>query len=299
MLVYRIMSIHLPTESRVLPGEVLYTRRATCVQGRHEIYSSSDVDGKGLARAGDGCYAHITADDEQPHADSIIYHILASRIGVVRWSSDNTQVTVEAPCNRIESTAIAASSSSSSSTSTNVFGPRAGDSVHIRIVRVSRLFAMGEIIAINGVWSSSSSGGGASSASLAFRGVLRTEDIRPFRPNAASSSSSTSATVTAPTPSQSFCSGDVVLAEVISQSDARQYQLSTLSARCGVVEAYATPAHYGSCHARRQVTRPGTDEGSVAPAMRCRLVCIPHRRDVMLNPCDGSTVPRWAPLTTA
>jgi len=139
-----------------------------------------------------------------------------------------------------------------------VFGPRPGDTVHLRVTRVTHLVAFGEIIAINAAWCANSGGAGGGGA---FRGVLRVEDIRPFRPSKEQ--------LTPPPPSQAFASGDVVVAEVLSQSDVRQYQLSTFGEHCGVVESVQD---------------------------RVKLMHLPGRRDAMMSPADGTVFARWCPL---
>lgn len=62
-----------------------------------------------------------------------------------------------------------------------------------------------------------------------------------------------------------------MIAEVLSQSDVRQYQLSTIKPFCGVVEARAT------------------SDGSV-------LEHIPRRRDAMVSVRNYAVHPRWCPL---
>ncbi|ORC89117.1 putative exosome component CSL4 [Trypanosoma theileri] len=179
-------------------------------------------------RAGGGCFVRRR-------------RVVASRLGVVQWAADGGEVAVLQPPANSNSAAAAV-------------GPRPGAVVLVRVARVGRVGAHGEIIAVDGGWC----GGG-------FRGVVRLEDIRPFRPSKNQ--------LTPPPPAAAFQAGDVIAAVVISQSDVRQYQLSTIPEECGVLEATIT--------VNNKVTR---------------LLHIPGRRDAMYNPEDNTVHHRWCPL---
>lgn len=226
------------TGTAVAPGDVLYEAPAT----------ELDSESGGTVQAGEGSYLRMVAT--ATGAQHVV--VLASRLGVAQW--EGASVSVFRPSAGLLEGGRGALAA--------VLGPRPGDMVHLRVLRVSRLFAFGEITAINGTWASHKGVSGS------FRGVLRVEDIRPFRP--------TKDELKPPPPSHSFQCGDVVVAEVISQSDVRQYQLSTLDPRCGVVESHVLAA-----------------DGETV-----RLEHLPYRRDAMLNSRSGAVLARWCPLLT-
>ncbi|KAH9593416.1 hypothetical protein LSM04_004186 [Trypanosoma melophagium] len=181
----------------------------------------------GDVRAGDGCFVRRR-------------RVVASRLGVVQWAADGGEVAVLQP--------------PSGSSSAAAVGPRPGAAVLVRVARVGRVGAHGEIVAVDGGWCA----GG-------FRGVVRLEDIRPFRPSKTQ--------LTPPPPAAAFQAGDVIAAVVLSQSDVRQYQLSTIPEECGVVEATIKVNN-----------------------KMIRLLHIPGRRDAMYNPEDSTVHHRWCPL---
>ncbi|EAN82738.1 putative exosome component CSL4 [Trypanosoma cruzi] len=250
------MTVAVCTGRRVVPGDVVYSGSASCGEWDR-------------VAAGEGCCTRIVAGDSSVDSAEV-RQIIATRLGTVQWSESTVSVQ-RAPKRRHESAHVAlisndpndVDSPSALARSTAVFGPRLGDTVYMRVVRVSRAFAYGEIIAVNGVWCSNSS----VSVGLAgsFRGVVRVEDIRPFKP--------TKDQLTPPPPAAAFHAGDVVMATVLSQSDVRQYQLSTMHEHCGVVEASV-----------------------VMDRVRVKLQHIPGRRDAMRNPTDGTVHYRWCPL---
>ena len=223
----------------VMPGTVLATM------------PEKDSDG---ACAGEGVYCRravlgvkrLRDEDELPDVSS---QLVASRAGAVQWDGGLVSVFSKNSMDCSESVVRSACT-----------GPRAGDVVHVRCHKVTHTHVFGEIIAIGGKWSAAptllGSGGG-------FRGVLRVEDIRPFKV--------TNKQALPPSPMLACRPGDVLLAAVLSQSDAKQYQLSTVAENCGVVEA---------------ITAGGQ-----------RLVHQRGRRDVMLNPASGQDEFRWTPLT--
>ncbi|RNF17551.1 exosome component CSL4 [Trypanosoma conorhini] len=248
------MTVVVSTGRRVVPGDVVYAGGAS--RGAWD-----DV------AAGDGCCTRLVAAAASAEEER---QIIATRLGVVQWSEST--VSVHRPLKRRRESAHVAliagdacdtDAPSALAKSATVFGPRLGDTVHLRVVRVSRAFAYGEIIAVNGAWCSN--GGVGVGLAGSFRGVVRVEDIRPFRPRKDQ--------LTPPPPSAAFHAGDVVLATVLSQSDVRQFQLGTMDEHCGVVEATV-----------------------VVDRVRLRLQHIPGRRDAMRNPADGTVHYRWCPL---
>lgn len=170
---------------------------------------------------------------------------------------------------------------------TSTLGPRQQDIVHLRITRITRTLAVGEIIAIHHQWCrhstslTTTTGSTSGGASAAFRGVLRVEDIRPFRPMQGA--------LQPPSPARSFSVGDVVIAVVVSQSDVRQYQLSTLDERCGVVQSVMRASE----DENPSRCSSGICDGT---SLRCLLEHIPGRRDAMRHPLTGEMVPKWCPL---
>eukprot|EP00388_Colpodella_angusta_P004185 GDKJ01014031.1.p1 GENE.GDKJ01014031.1~~GDKJ01014031.1.p1 ORF type:complete len:122 (-),score=7.58 GDKJ01014031.1:77-442(-) len=119
-------------------------------------------------------------------------------------------------------------------------------------------------------------GGGANS----FRGSLRSEDIRPvISKNDIDSKLLASFPASAVTSSgavilpayASFRAGDIVAATVSSQTDTKQFQLSTLADDAGCINSSSLK------------------DRSVS------LVAIPNRRDGMLNPKTGETESKWCP----
>lgn len=246
------MAVVVATGRRVVPGDVVFA-------------GGPGGDALGRVTGGDGCRVRLVAAglaEEQ--------RVVATRVGVVQWSGDtvsvlrtNTRARGAAPIAMTLRPHDEAAAPSALARSTTVFGPRLEDTVHMRVVRVSRIFAFGEIIAVNGVWCSNGHVGAGMAG--AFRGVVRVEDIRPFKPTKEQMSPSP--------PAAAFQAGDVIIATVLSQSDVRQYQLSTIPEHCGVVEAFVT-----------------TDR------VRVKLQHIYGRRDAMRNPTDGSVHRRWCPL---
>lgn len=255
------MAALVNTGTVVAPGEVLY---AEAVELGARVAAEAVVPGPGT-------YARLVETASGSGAER---HVVALRLGVAQWDGAMISVYTAGITSKSAKTEAHTSlldmeeegNSPAVTTSRTVFGPRPGDLVHMRVTRLTRLGAGGEIVAINGVWCA---GSGTLGRQEAFRGVIRQEDIRPFKP--------TKDQLQAPPPSQAFQAGDVVVAEVISQSDVRQYQLSTLAPRCGVVESVVTTGSYG--------------EGT-----RRRLEHIPGRRDAMVCPVSGAVLPRWTPL---
>lgn len=317
------------TGTKVVPGDILYRSTVNVRQQSRAAPSASPHSGPrsteggtGLDTSegddvvtGEGCYVRLFACNGTSDSSEAERVVLASRMGIAQWdgplisvyplssihTGSESTAAVDGNVERIQMvssaggpemappslpsnathpvvTASVVPDAAPSSTDTSlppgatlsttvapssVFGPRPGDRVHLRVTRVTHLMGFGEIIAINGTWCGYS---GLSTGAGAFRGVLRLEDIRPFRPSKEQ--------LLPPAPSLAFTPGDVVVAEVISQSDVRQYQLSTMAESCGVVESYVG--------------------GNGTP--RVKLVHLPGRRDVMMNPQDGVVWPRWCPL---
>ncbi|KAK7196057.1 exosome component CSL4 [Novymonas esmeraldas] len=260
------------TGTRVAPGDSLFTSVAGEGTSRTAQDGEAAEDGSDVL-PGEGCVVQYVEQAPSAAAAVVERRIVAVRHGVAQWDGRVVSVFALAPRAPTSSSA-GAPGASLSSPRTSVVGPRPGDTVHLRVTRLNRLFAFGEIIAVNWRWCSHGSlAASASGAGGAFKGVLRQEDIRPFRP--------TKEQLLPPPPSLAFGLGDVVVAEVISQSDAHQYQLSTTGDGCGVVEAFITAA---------------AAKGQYGEQEKMQLQHIPGRRDAMMAGDSGAVVPRWCPL---
>lgn len=272
------MPVVAHTGARVAPGDALFTS---------PVATAHDDGGAGDAvdvLPGEGCVVQYVEVSAEGSGTAVHRCIVATRQGVAQW--DGRLISVFAPtasashafpssssptANGVAAaTADATTITRATSAKAAVMGPRPGDTVHLRVTRLTRLFAFGEIIAVNWRWCSHRSGSAASMG--IFKGVLRVEDIRTFRP--------TKDQLQPPPPTLAFAAGDVVLAEVISQSDAHQYQLSTVAESCGVVESFVST----------------TEEEAYGGQSRVKLQHIPGRRDAMVVPSSGHVVPRWCPL---
>lgn len=294
VLYHSCTSTRIHDETEVMPGEGCQLR-----------FSSVVVKTAGGGGGGDRCTSAKKSSENGPKKKSrsaatgensissnetvqfgVNREIISTRLGIAQWDGSVVSVYSSPPRHRIstapsvptevgenrKSTATLAALPVSPSTSsiltratTTVFGPRPHDRVHLRVTRVTRSLSIGEIIAVNDQWCrhNTNTGGGAGAA---FRGVLRIEDTRPFRP--------TKEVLHPPPPSASFAPGDVVLAIVISQSDVRQYQLSTLDEKYGVVQSVIRDAD----------------------GQRIALEHIPGRRDAMRHPKTNAIFSRWCPL---
>ncbi|AYU79065.1 putative Csl4p homologue [Leishmania infantum JPCM5] len=283
------MPVILHTGARVAPGDAIFTSPAA-VTTSHDALEGAAAEEADVV-PGEGCVVQYVERYVAPSAPTasapsavVERSIIATRHGVAQWDGRLVSVFALASCALASAggtgyaTACGAGASVGSAVSSPrhaVLGPRPGDTVHIRITRLNRLFAFGEILAVNWSWCShrsffSAAAGGGSNSGV-FKGILRQEDIRPFKP--------TKDQLLPPPLSLAFGVGDVVLAEVISQSDAHQCQLSTTGEGCGVVESFIT-----------------TVEGQYGGQAKVKLEHIPGRRDAMMIRSTGEVVPRWCPL---
>lgn len=263
----------------VVPGDVL------CV-----------VDGAdGVTIGGGASYRRCCIRKRQERDDDTIdvtceARVVATRVGHVHWGTDGSVAVlprVKKTCLATESSlAVGGSSSTVADASDAVIGAKSGDMVHMRVTRVSKLFVAGDIIAVRGVWCCQKYG----AATSGFRGLLRVEDIKPFRP--------TRDKLTPDAPELSMRPGDVVIAEVISQADAKVYQLSTIRETCGVVEAAVGAAVASAASPTGVVEAPVSTLPSIFPEKKVLLVPVPLKRDVLMHPITGALHSRWAPLVT-
>ncbi|KPI87135.1 putative Csl4p [Leptomonas seymouri] len=287
------------TGSRVAPGDTLFISAATVTSPHGSaatVALGDEATGESEVIPGEGCVVQYVEEPADTPAGAprggatsrVCRCIVATRQGIAQWdgrlvsifaatNSTTPGAAYNAPQRQVgasretDSSGGPASSCASVPASTAaVMGPRPGDTVHLRVTRLNRLFAFGEIMAVNWRWCSHR-GSSTAGISGAFKGVLRQEDIRPFRP--------TKDQLQPPAPALSFALGDVVLAEVISQSDAHQYQLSTVGEGFGVVESVVS-----------------SSEEQYSGRERIKLQHIPGRRDAMMVPSTGGVIPRWCPL---
>ncbi|KAG5504484.1 hypothetical protein JKF63_04936 [Porcisia hertigi] len=279
------MPVIVHTGDRVAPGDVLFTSPAAVTTSRDALEDGAAEEAQVVP--GEGCVVQyigrcVASESTSSLAPSATMErsVVATRHGVAQWDGRLVSVFALASTGRMENAAsrhagAAAAGPGVPSSRPSVLGPRPGDTVHLRITRLNRLFAFGEIIAVNWSWCSNHSlfaaGAGGGTNSGVFKGVLRQEDIRPFKP--------TKDQLLPPPPSLAFGVGDVVLAEVISQSDVHQYQLSTTGEGFGVLESTITTA-----------------EGQYGEQEKLKLAHIHGRRDAMVVRSTGEVVPRWCPL---
>ncbi|KPA83809.1 putative Csl4p protein [Leptomonas pyrrhocoris] len=293
------MPVVVHTGSRVAPGDALFTSAAAVAapnEGTAAAPPADEVVGESEVIPGQGCVVQYVEEPVDAAAGApqdrnlsrVRRCIVATRQGVAQWDGRLVSVFAATPSSTAGTAystpqlqlaasrgtgsggSLAGSSVGATASTAAVMGPRPGDTVHLRVTRLNRLFAFGEIIAVNWRWCSHRSAATAGISGV-FKGVLRQEDIRPFRP--------TKDQLLPPAPALAFAPGDVVLAEVISQSDAHQYQLSTVGEGFGVVESYMA-----------------TSEEQYNGREKVKLQHIPGRRDAMMVPSTGSVVPRWCPL---
>jgi exosome complex RNA-binding protein Csl4 len=135
--------------------------------------------------------------------------------------------------------------------------PRPGCSVLLRVTKVQNIGAGGPIVAIDGRW-----------CAPTFRGFVRLDDIR-------SATAKEAAAGLVPTHAgASYRLGDLVCADVISLTEARQFQLTTTPPHCGVVKVFSErptdgafnfiPSTSGAAGAhRRDLIEVETDDGFV------------------------------------
>jgi exosome complex component CSL4 len=225
----------------VLPGEVI----AVVVGDADEASAGDGVYARKVLLSGKRQRSSDTSDDALHPSRTRAVQLVASRMGAVQW--DERVVSVFGRHEVRDRLACP--------------GPRAGDVVHMRVHRVTHSHVFGDIVAIGGRWASAPS---LTSTTGGFKGVLRVEDIRPFKV--------TNKQQLPPPPSAAVRPGDLVAAVVLGESDAKQCQLSTVEEHCGVVEAYSSSGHH-------------------------RLAHIRGRRDAMLNTTTGLEESRWTPIT--
>lgn len=169
--------------------------------------------------------------------------LVATRAGVVLWEADEVSVLPKA---------------SQKGPNGSVNTPAIGTLVHLRVTRLSRGFAAGDLLAVEGCWTDGS-----------FRGTIRLDDAKPAPKDAASRMGAIA--MTSQGIAKCFRLGDIVLAQVVGLADAKSYQLSTIHPCCGVVLAQAVDGR--------------------------RLTLVQGQREFMKLENTGVSEPRWTPLT--
>eukprot|EP00758_Cryptobia_borreli_P001958 Tbor_TRINITY_DN266_c0_g1::TRINITY_DN266_c0_g1_i1::g.12208::m.12208 len=257
---------------RVFPGDILY----------HE--KSSDEDVALAVSAGTGCKAEpiqrslsapTCSKKKRERDDGIVIH--ATVQGTTQWE-DNTVSVLPHSAKYINphtcTPSIAGFAKGCGVDSTAAASVSIGSKVICRITRSSRHAAQGNIIAID-------HGSGTFSwchirGHNGFKGSLRTEDIRPvvLKNDVDASllatfpaSSVTSSGAIVPPAYASFRPGDIVVTHVLSHSDTKQCQLSSMA----------------------------DDTGCISSSVEGELIHVRGRRDIMINRRTGKEVSRWCP----
>lgn len=289
--------VQLDEGHRVVPGDVLFASGMTTDGGACESEDAFVV----TAGVGATVRRCLRRGRDAETAISLERRVTATRVGIVHWSEDGQQVSVvstapaplakpsdSAALRSVSTTEVQPTSSSSEGDilCDVALGAKPGDAVHLRVTRITPTFATGDVIAIRGSWCCNRSGTFAG-----FRGMLRAEDIKPFKP--------TKDKLVADPPGESMRPGDVVVATVISQTDAKVYQLSTIPEHCGVVdstvpleEGLQPPSDGSATFNVSKDTIP-----SVRPFKhRVSLVPVPFKRTIMKHPQTGAAYKKWTPL---
>lgn len=118
----------------------------------------------------------------------------------------------------------------SSSISSLELAPQPGSTVLFRVTKVHTIGVSGPIVAINNKWCMMTSGGGGSSS---FKGFVRLDDIRSV------TAKEVAAGLVPTHAADSYRLGDLVCADVISLTEARQFQLTTTPPHCGLVRCFS------------------------------------------------------------
>jgi exosome complex component CSL4 len=293
-------SILLAEGQQVIPGDVLVLTH----DGQGEAEDASNAVDAGAGAIIRRCLRR-GRDADAPTA--LERRVIATRVGIVHWSEDGQMVTVvsrvtaplAAPSTAMSPIAPtpAAGSESDAPLSSSVtaailrdvaLGAKSGDTVHLRVTRITPTFATGDVIAIRGQWCCNRTG-----AFSGFRGMLRAEDIKPFKP--------TKDKLLADAPAESMRPGDVVVATVISQTDAKVYQLSTVAEHCGVIESTVAADEGQASQEGASETRGDDAAATTIPCVRplkqrIALLPVPYKRTIMRHPITGATYKKWTPL---
>ncbi|CUF35433.1 exosome component CSL4, putative [Bodo saltans] len=287
--------ILLAEGQHVIPGDVL-------VLTHDGLAETEDINNAVNAGAGAVIRRCLRRGRDADAPTALERRVIATRVGIVHWSEDGQEVSVvskaavplaaPSPVPAVIAAALTTASEVTSSSAVTAsilrdaaLGAKSGDTIHLRVTRITPTFASGDVIAIRGQWCCNRTG-----AFSGFRGMLRAEDIKPFKP--------TKDKLLADPPAESMRPGDVVVATVISQTDAKVYQLSTVAEHCGVIES-TVPAEESDGHRAQKESDDiaAATIPSVRPTKkRIALLPVPYKRTIMKHPVTGATYKKWTPL---
>jgi exosome complex component CSL4 len=257
--------------TRVVPGTVLGA-----------YFASTDGDDAADSAIAAGPGARCVPQRSVP-----VVLVTATRVGLVHWEANEASVLVpirpsDAKLAALRtSTAAAARVAPVSAEDANAeavagptpVAPTLRSTVHVRVSRVTRVAAFGDIIAVDGQWCGSPHALFAASRlathvgalPTVFRASIRTEDV--FR-----ATGKRAAELLAAPMSAYVRPGDIVVGIVVALADARQFQVSLQEDYCGVVRAKSRASN-----GKAELKRIGERE-----AMQCDAT--------------GALEPRWAAM---
>ena len=263
--------------AQVFPGDVLFRQEGTvkdvtAVRGCRLVLRNSKrarVEGEDTA-----------SPSPSSSDDTLLCSVVVATIaGKVQYEGGSISVVRDTGAAAPAAAGSSAAPPAPSTSSAAIVTPSAESKVLLRVQRASRHMVQGTIIAVV------SSGGGETQWCYnntvgGFRGSLRSEDIRPvvnkndvdakLLASFPASSVTSSGAVVLPAYA-SYRPGDIVVATVSSQTDTKQFQLSTLPEDTGCIDAFSL----------RDKT--------------VKLSQIPNRRDAMFNAKTGETESKWCP----
>uniref|UniRef100_A0A7S1LQC5 Exosome complex component CSL4 C-terminal domain-containing protein n=1 Tax=Neobodo designis TaxID=312471 RepID=A0A7S1LQC5_NEODS len=260
--------------TRVLPGTPLASYPAPSA-----AVEDDDAAGDASVIAGPGTMA-----TQQLASGEVV--VSATRAGLVHWEANEVSVLVplrpsDAKLALLRNLRVGGAGAAADSTaetpaasSSEAVAPTLRSTVHVRVTRVVRNAAFGDIIAVDGQWATSSAAlPGASRVSVQvgqlpamFRASIRTEDVF--------AATGKKAAELLATPMIRFVRpGDIVVGTIVALADSRQFQISLAADHCGVV-------------AGRSRSSVGT-----APLER-----VAGEREAMRCTATGAMEPRWAAL---
>ena len=260
---------------RVIPGTPLASYPAAAGEDDDAAAESAGVI------AGPGTLA-----TQQTTSGEVV--VSATRAGLVHWEANEVSVLVPLRPSDAKlallrnlraagagpTAADADNAAPPAAASSDAVAPTLRSTVHLRITRVIRNAAFGDVIAVDGHWATSSAAlPGASRVSqqvgqlpAMFRASIRTEDVF--------SATGKKAAELLATPMIRFVRpGDIVIGTIVALADSRQFQVSLAQDHCGVVA--------------------GRSRASAGASALERVV---GEREVMRCSSTGAMEPRWASL---
>ena len=161
----------------------------------------------------------INSNDSNTSSSQLLPTLLPLSAATVAAENNNT-------ANKQDHDQVIADVVANSTSTTTSLTPTPGATVLFRVTKVQTIGVSGPIVAINNTWCSSSAAG-------AFRGFVRLDDIRSV------TAKEVAAGLVPTHAAESYRLGDLVAAQVISLSEARQFQLTTTPAHCGMVKCFS------------------------------------------------------------